>query len=743
LKPAGATFTTIDSDFVSSDFVDFHPTDAVVDADGSLLVIDTGGWYKLCCPTAQLWKPDVLGGIYRVRKIGAKPPNDPRGKNIDWAKLTASQLWSLFDDRRPVVRQRASRGFVERQDSAELKTFIAAVLRDGNPDSIPHVDLRQENRGRAAMERVWALSQIETPESRQLIREYFFAQASESIQRVAMQSISLNRDAGGKGLLARTLHFNKRASNRRIAAEALGRLGDRFAGQNLLEAAEKADDRILQHSIIYALIELADPPATRKGLVSKEPKTIAAALIALDQMPGGDLKAADVIPHLGAADETLRQAARWVVLRHSDWGGELTEWLRAELTSVRSAPVTESDRTTSTSLETMFVAFSSQAPIQQLLADVVAEEDAAPQVQAFALRVMNEAKLHAVPQPWVAALARVIDEANPKLLPLALAAARSLPPAATKDAALQKALSDIAESSQFTAELRIDALAIMAGHAKQLSDAQFELLAAALTTDNPVSMRSAAADAIAKSHLSQPQLGSLCGAVRSAGPLEVNRLFKPFEQSPDEQIGLKLIASLKESPALSSVRINFLREALAKYGSQVQEAIGQLESLVNVDAAVQRKQIEELLPQMSKGDVRRGHSVFYSTKAACAACHRLGYAGGTIGPELTHIGKTRTERDLLESVLFPSLSFVRSYEPVQIVTQDGKTLNGVIRDENTQEYVVATGADQDQIVRIPRSDVEELQPSNVSIMPAGLDKQLTPQELADLVAFLKDTADRK
>jgi putative heme-binding domain-containing protein len=391
----------------------------------------------------------------------------------------------------------------------------------------------------------------------------------------------------------------------------------------------------------------------------------------------------------------------------------------------------------------MFVAFSSQAPIQQLLADVVAEEDAAPQVQAFALRVMNEAKLHAVPQPWVAALARVIDEANPKLLPLALAAARSLPPAATKDAALQKALSDIAESSQFTAELRIDALAIMAGHAKQLSDAQFELLAAALTTDNPVSMRSAAADAIAKSHLSQPQLGSLCGAVRSAGPLEVNRLFKPFEQSPDEQIGLKLIASLKESPALSSVRINFLREALAKYGSQVQEAIGQLESLVNVDAAVQRKQIEELLPQMSKGDVRRGHSVFYSTKAACAACHRLGYAGGTIGPELTHIGKTRTERDLLESVLFPSLSFVRSYEPVQIVTQDGKTLNGVIRDENTQEYVVATGADQDQIVRIPRSDVEELQPSNVSIMPAGLDKQLTPQELADLVAFLKDTADRK
>jgi putative heme-binding domain-containing protein len=71
------------------------------------------------------------------------------------------------------------------------------------------------------------------------------------------------------------------------------------------------------------------------------------------------------------------------------------------------------------------------------------------------------------------------------------------------------------------------------------------------------------------------------------------------------------------------------------------------------------------------------------------------------------------------------------------VTQDGKSLNGLIHDENAQEYVVATGPDQ--LVRIARADVEDMQPSKVSIMPAGLDKQLTPQELADLVAFLKNT----
>ena len=66
LTPDGATFTTKDSDFLTSDNRDFHPTDVLEDADGSLLVIDTGGWYKLCCPTSQLAKPDVLGGIYRI-----------------------------------------------------------------------------------------------------------------------------------------------------------------------------------------------------------------------------------------------------------------------------------------------------------------------------------------------------------------------------------------------------------------------------------------------------------------------------------------------------------------------------------------------------------------------------------------------------------------------------------------------------------------------------------------------------
>ncbi len=80
LLPAGSSYTTEDSDFLTSESFDFHPTDVIEDADGSVLVCDTGGWYKLCCPTSQFHKPDVLGAIYRIRRQGAPKVDDPRGE---------------------------------------------------------------------------------------------------------------------------------------------------------------------------------------------------------------------------------------------------------------------------------------------------------------------------------------------------------------------------------------------------------------------------------------------------------------------------------------------------------------------------------------------------------------------------------------------------------------------------------------------------------------------------------------
>src|SRR5688572_810787 len=120
LKPQGGTYKTEDSDFLSSENTDFHPTDVLEDADGSLLVIDTGGWYKLCCPTSQLWKPDVLGAIYRIRRTGADRASDPWGRKLNWKSANSKELAEQLADRRPVVVRRSIQELRKRSDSAEV-----------------------------------------------------------------------------------------------------------------------------------------------------------------------------------------------------------------------------------------------------------------------------------------------------------------------------------------------------------------------------------------------------------------------------------------------------------------------------------------------------------------------------------------------------------------------------------------------------------------------------------------------
>ncbi len=743
LKPSGSTYESENSDLVSSDFVDFHPTDVVVDADGSLLVIDTGGWYKLCCPTSQLWKPDILGGIYRVRRTGAKLPHDPPGREIKWSDRPPTQLWNDLADARPAVRKRATRELARHHDAPAIKKFIdelskgtaAAAITTSAVSGTSASAVDRCDAKTAAMARAWALVQISSDATRQLLR-HLLTNEDEQIRHIAIYAASLNRDAAAAPEVLRLLQTDSPA-NCRIAAETLGRIGERRAVPQLLAAAAKADERILQHSVIYALIELADVAATRKGLADSNPKTAAAALIALDQMAGGDLKAADVIPYMNASDETLRNAALWIVMHRTEWGSELSDWVRGQLKSLPPKTEDTAATTTPTSLETLIRTFAGNAAIQNLLAEVASNHDSTAQVRMLALQVMAAAKLREPPACWIDAEAKVISAAETALLPLAIGAARSLPPAALANEPLKKSLLAIAESTKYDTAMRVDALAVISASLPGLSDGQVQLLQQALATENPVPLRSAAAEAISKAHLTPAQLVRLCDAVRTAGPTEMNRLFAPFAESQDEKLGLQLLASLKENPGLSAVRLDLLREALAKYSPVVQEAIKPIEALVNVDAEAQRKQIESLLPLLAKGDIRRGHVAFYSAKAVCSTCHRLGIGGGNIGPDLSHIGQTRTERDLLESILFPSLSFVRSYEPVLITTVEGKTINGVIKDEGPQEYVVATGPDE--IVKVARADVDEIQPSKVSIMPAGLDKQLSTQELIDLVVFLKNS----
>src|SRR5690242_8579292 len=118
LSRAGATFRTEDSDFLTSVDPDFHPTDVIEDADGSLLVVDTGAWFIHGCPISRVAKPEIKGSIYRIRKVGAPAVHDARGESLRLAAKAPADLAHYLDDARPFVRDRAQELVVEAGDPA-------------------------------------------------------------------------------------------------------------------------------------------------------------------------------------------------------------------------------------------------------------------------------------------------------------------------------------------------------------------------------------------------------------------------------------------------------------------------------------------------------------------------------------------------------------------------------------------------------------------------------------------------
>ena len=265
----------------------------------------------------------------------------------------------------------------------------------------------------------------------------------------------------------------------------------------------------------------------------------------------------------------------------------------------------------------------------------------------------------------------------------------------------------------------------------------FEFLLARVDAAQPPAVRGNAATVLARAKLSPDQLLALTDSLKTVGPMELPRILAVYENASDEALGLKLVSALKQSKGVAVLRPDVLKPRLAKFPESVQKKGDELLASLNLNIAQQNARVDSLLVSLKGGDIRRGQAVFNSSTTACSSCHSIGYRGGKLGPDLTRIGQVRTERDLLESIVFPNASFVRSYESVLVKTKSGEIHNGVLRKEDNDEVLLATDARTE--VRIARGEIAEMRPGTVSVMPSGLDEQLTQRELADLLAFLKNT----
>src|SRR5699024_5642938 len=138
-----------------------------------------------------------------------------------------------------------------------------------------------------------------------------------------------------------------------------------------------------------------------------------------------------------------------------------------------------------------------------------------------------------------------------------------------------------------------------------------------------------------RARLDDSQLLALTGAITTAGPMELPRLLPAFDQSGDATIGAALLDALARAKGRSNVSPELLRARLATYPETVRRRGDELLATWRADAARQAKALDALLAGLRGGDHVRGQMLFNSAKAACHACHAIGYKGGRIGPDLT------------------------------------------------------------------------------------------------------------
>lgn len=139
------------------------------------------------------------------------------------------------------------------------------------------------------------------------------------------------------------------------------------------------------------------------------------------------------------------------------------------------------------------------------------------------------------------------------------------------------------------------------------------------------------------------------------------------------------------------------------------------------------------------GRAASGRRLFFSPVGPrCSVCHQFDGRGGTIGPDLTNVGQSNSRDRIIASILQPSREIAPHYQPWLLTTTDGKTISGLRLakggDDGIEPYADAEG----RSFTLASEHIESRTASPVSIMPDGLEKTLSLEDLRDLVTFLSD-----
>jgi putative heme-binding domain-containing protein len=485
---------------------------------------------------------------------------------------------------------------------------------------------------------------------------------------------------------------------------------------------------MLEHALINALRSIGSLDAFRTALVHPNPQVQKAALLLLDQAPHRTLTANDVLAHLASANAPLRQVARFRLAQHIEWAPAAAEFVREHLLAPVLAP--EDERT----MAELLLAFQDAAPFATLVADALAQPDTVVGIPGKVLLLDFLAKTTRTPWPdiWTANLHSALAHSENSVRLSAIHAVASAQTDAW-DSALERIAANTAES----AELRVEALSVLARRSPDLSPPAWHFLLSQLATANPFLTRIRAAEVLASARPPPETLRRFISAAAADPSISPTLVLSSVQRAGLDASTTVLLLPYLERCVRRGYPLNEAEAEQVIRAAPVRglESVESLRHAVQEQARVRQALFQQYRPLLTGGHPTRGRDLFFD-KAGCHACHQVGTEGRAAGPDLTKLGAIRSPDDILESVLLPSATLAQGYDTFVAELANGDTITGNLVGE-TEETVTlrnATGIE----ARILRGQIDSLERSPLSLMPEGLLQALTEQEAADLLAFLLD-----
>lgn len=693
LQGNGASFQTQNVDLLVADRVDFHPTDILEDADGSLIVIDTGGWYDLCCPTSRVDQTTAAGGIYRLIPSADIRANIP----VDNEPNSLAGIDGLFDPR-PWVRRSAKLRLMEHADAKSIDALSALI---SNPSLV--LDRK--------LQALWALSAIGTGPALDAIAECLKSDQASMIA-AGCHAVAINEYAAAKPLVEQLVVSNKSLQVVRAAAEALAKIGDADSIEALMKAGTTHDlDPILRHSIHFAMLEIDSPKSVARSLKNKSPGHRSLALSVLNLFDDTTFLTEGIA--VAALEEKLPPAYQ-LLADHPEWASDVLPTMLQQLASGAD------DR-----LYGLLRAWRDIPAVQKAVAQHLrfqnSDEELTQLIECF--------RGTQLPISWAAPMEDMLSD-RPRFV-VRLLEEFDLSPDYCKR--LCGKLIALAHRTIDT-EIQLHTLAVLPQNTQLDNAPLLRQLIDRFASQSSTHAHSASR-AIERLQLTEEAAKQLSGSLEKVAPRYLLTALSAVSSARVDAIDQSALIALCDIPAAKTLPLDELRNLYKGRSKSIQQLASTTAEKLFAPPEDVRIAVEERLQELPSGDPVRGLQVFRSAKAACSGCHQMGYVGSRIGPELTRIGNSRTAEALLEAILFPSARLEQSYHPTRILTADGRIYNGLVTKEDSTQVRIRLTADRE--ISLATSEIEQQEPSSLSVMPAGMSEVLTPQEMADVLALLE------